>query len=56
LDTNTIQLSAVCLLTPEVILKSVLLQKRNKFPSVPLASVVNMKQSHENMKLLLEKI
>jgi len=34
----------------------VLLYKRNKFPSVPLAHVANMKQSYENMKLLFEKI
>jgi hypothetical protein len=35
---------------------AVLLYKRNKFPSVPLAHVANMKQSYENMKLLFEKI
>jgi hypothetical protein len=27
----------------------------NKYPSVPLAHAVNMKESYENMKLLLEK-
>jgi hypothetical protein len=39
-----------------VTLKAVLLHYRNKFPSVPLAHVANMKESYENMKLLLEKI
>jgi len=34
----------------------VLLHNRNKFPSVPLVHAANMKESHENMKLLLEKI
>jgi hypothetical protein len=34
----------------------VLLHKRNKFPSVPLAHAADMKESYENMKLLLEKI
>ena len=57
LDTSTIRLSAVFFInSSEVILKAVLLHKRNKFPSVPLAHVVNMKQSHENIKLLFEKI
>jgi hypothetical protein len=40
----------------KVSLKAVLLHNGNKYPSVPLAHAVNMKESHENMKLLLEKI
>jgi len=34
----------------------VLLHNGNKFPPVPLVHAANMKESHENMKLLLEKI
>jgi hypothetical protein len=37
-------------------LKAVLLHNGNKYPSVPLAHAVNMKESNENVKLLLEKI
>jgi len=37
----------------KVSLKVVLLQNGNKFPSVPLAHVANMKESYESMKLLL---
>jgi hypothetical protein len=40
----------------KVSLKAVLLHNGNKYPSVPLAHAVNMKESYENMKLLLEKI
>jgi hypothetical protein len=40
----------------KVSLKAVLLHNGNKFPSVPLAHAANMKESYENMKLLLEKI
>ena len=40
----------------KVSLKVVLLHNRNKFPSVPLAHVANMKESHESLKLLLGKI
>jgi hypothetical protein len=40
----------------KVSLKVVLLHNENKYPSVPLAHAVNMKESCENMKLLLEKI
>jgi hypothetical protein len=40
----------------KVSLKAVLLHNGNKYPSVPLAHTVNMKESYENMKLLLEKI
>jgi len=39
-----------------VSLKAVLLHKGNKSPSVPLAYATNMKESNENMKLLLEKM
>jgi hypothetical protein len=39
-----------------VSLKAVLLHIGNKLPSVPLAHAANMKESYENMKLLLEKI
>jgi len=35
---------------------AVMLCNWNKFPSVPLAHTTNMKESYENMKLLLEKI
>lgn len=37
-------------------LKAVLLHNGNKFPSVPVAHAVNMKESYDNMKLLLGKI
>ena len=40
----------------KVRLKAMLLRNGNKFPSVPLDHVTNMKESCENMKLLLEKI
>jgi hypothetical protein len=40
----------------KVSLQAVLLHNGNKYPSVPLAHVVNMKESYENTKLLLEKI
>jgi hypothetical protein len=40
----------------KVSLKAVLLHNGNKYPSVPLAHAVNMKESYEDMKLLLEKI
>ena len=36
-------------------LKVVLLHKKNRFPSVPLAHAANMKESYESMKLLLGK-
>jgi len=34
----------------------VLLHNRNKFPFVPVAYAVNLKESYENIKVLLEKI
>jgi hypothetical protein len=40
----------------KVNLKAVIPHNGNKYPSVPLAHAVNMKESYENMKLLLEKI
>jgi hypothetical protein len=40
----------------KVSLKAVPLHDVNKYPSVPLAHALNMKESYENMKLLLEKI
>jgi hypothetical protein len=40
----------------KVSLKAVLLHNGNKCQSMPLAHVVNMKESYENKKLLLEKI
>ena len=40
----------------KVSLKVVLLHNENKFPSVPLAHAVNMKESYESMKLLSGKI
>ena len=40
----------------KVSLKAVLLHNGNKFPSVPLAHAANMKESYDNMKLLLRKI
>ena len=36
-------------------LKAVLLHNRNKLPSVLLAYVTNMKETYENLKILLEK-
>ena len=39
----------------KVSMKVVLLHNGNSFPSVPLAHTANMKESYENMKLLLEK-
>ena len=40
----------------KVSLKVVLLHNGNRFPSVPLAHATKMKESYENMKLLLGKI
>lgn len=37
-------------------LKAVLLHNGNRYPSVPLAHAVNMKETYENMKLLLNRI
>ncbi|UYV63997.1 hypothetical protein LAZ67_2006283 [Cordylochernes scorpioides] len=37
-------------------MKAVLLHNGNKFPSVPIANASNMKETYENMKLLLKKI
>jgi len=39
-----------------VSLKAVLVHKGNKLPSVPLVHATNIKESNENMKLLLEKM
>jgi len=41
---------------PKVSLKMVLLNKRNRFPSVPLVHAANMKENYESMKLLLGKV
>ncbi|UYV77381.1 hypothetical protein LAZ67_15000800 [Cordylochernes scorpioides] len=40
----------------KISLKAVLLHNGNKFPSVPIAQASNMKETYENMKLLLKKI
>jgi len=56
LDANTIQLSGVCLLTLKGSLKGMLLRIGNKFSSVRLSHAANMKESYENMKVLLKKI
>jgi len=56
LDTNTIHLSSVFTDSSKIKLKTVLLHNGNKFPSVPLAHAAKMKESYENMELLLEKI
>jgi len=40
----------------KISLKAVFLHNGNKFPSVSLAHAANMKESYENMKLLLDKI
>jgi hypothetical protein len=40
----------------KVNLKAVVLRNGNKFPSVRLAHAAKMKESYENMKLLLKKI
>ncbi|UYV84365.1 hypothetical protein LAZ67_X001944 [Cordylochernes scorpioides] len=40
----------------KISLKGVLLHNGNKFPSVPVAHASNMKETYENMKLLLKKI
>jgi hypothetical protein len=37
-------------------LKAVLLHNGNKLPSVPLAYATNMKETYENLKILIEKI
>ena len=37
-------------------MKAVLLHSGNKFPSVPLAYATNMKETYENLKIMLEKI
>ena len=39
----------------KVSLKLVVLHNGNRFPSIPLAQAANMKESYENMKLLLGK-
>jgi len=40
----------------KVSLKLVLLHNRNRFPSVPLAHVANIKETYKNIKLLLGRI
>ena len=37
-------------------LKIVLLHNGNKFPSVPIAYATNMKETYENLKILIEKM
>ena len=37
-------------------LKDVLLHKENKYPSIPIAHYVHLKESYDNMELLLEAI
>jgi len=57
LDTNTIHLSGVLFTeSSKDKLKVVLLHSGNKYTYVPLAHAAIMKESYENMKLLLEKI
>jgi len=46
----------LCTDSSNVSLKSVLLHNWNKFPFVPLVHAANMKESYENMKLLVENI
>jgi hypothetical protein len=46
----------LCIDCAKICLKAVLLHNGNKFPFLPLAHVANMKESCENIKLLLEKI
>ena len=36
-------------------MKAVLLQKGNKFPSIPLVHAVHMKETYENLQVLLQK-
>jgi hypothetical protein len=40
----------------KVSLKAMLLHNGNKFPSVPLAHTVHMKEPYENLQVLLQKI
>ncbi|UYV67878.1 K02A2.6-like [Cordylochernes scorpioides] len=40
----------------KISLKAVLLHNENKFPSVPIANASNMKETYENMRMLLKKI
>ncbi|UYV76697.1 hypothetical protein LAZ67_14001794 [Cordylochernes scorpioides] len=40
----------------KISMKAVLLHNGNKFPSVPIAHASNMKETYENMELLLKKI
>jgi hypothetical protein len=56
LDAKTIQLDEGGLLISEVSLKVLLLYNGNQFPSVPLDHEAEMKESHESVKALLEKI
>jgi hypothetical protein len=58
LDISTIHQSGACMFITfsKVSLKAMFLHNGNKYLSVPLAHAVNMKESYENMKLLLEKI
>ena len=44
------------IVSSKVSLKVVLLHNGKRFPSIPLAHAANMKESYENMKLLLGKI
>jgi len=39
-----------------VSLKAVLLHNGNKFPSAPLANAVHVKETYENLQVLLQKI
>jgi hypothetical protein len=40
----------------KVSLKVILLHDGNRFHSIPLAHAASMKETYENMKLLLEKV
>jgi hypothetical protein len=56
LDTNKIQLDGVSSWTSKVSLNALLLHNGKKFPSLTFAHAAEMKESYENMKVLLEKI
>ena len=55
-DTNTIQLSGVCLSTLQKLASKLCFYiMEKKIPSAPLAHAANIKEYYENMELLLKK-
>ena len=42
--------------SPKVSLKAMLLHNGKKFPSAPLANAVHVKETYENLQVLLQKL